>query len=147
VSRLTELLERIRPAGVPGAAAEGQPPVDRAAADELAALTGVLAELEAQADEVVARGRRRAERLRVDADRREERIRGEQPERVAVARAEVEQDHERRGAAEAARLTEAAQREAVARRRAADARIDDVVTAAVDRIWQLVGAADEEREP
>ncbi len=146
MSRLTELLERIRPAGVPGAAAEGRSPVDRAAVDELAALTRVLAGFEAAADEVVARGRSRADGFRLDADRREERIGAELPERLAVARAEVERDHERRGAAEAARLAEAAQREADERRRAAAARIDDVVTAAVDRIWQLAGTADGEPE-
>ncbi len=146
MSRLTELLERIRPAGVPGAAAEGRPPVDRAAVDELAALTRVLAGFEAEADEIVSRGRRRAEGLRLDADRREQRLGAELPERLAVARAEVERDHERRGAAEAARLAEAARREADERRRTAAARVDDVVTAAVDRIWQLAATADGERE-
>jgi vacuolar-type H+-ATPase subunit H len=136
-SRLTELLERIRPAGAPGAAAEGEPAVDVAAEDELAAVARVLARFEAEADDVVDSARRRAEQLMRDAQRDAERTQAAMAERIAVARAEVTRTQERRGDAEATRLGEEAKREADRRRASAAARVDDVVALALERIWAL----------
>jgi vacuolar-type H+-ATPase subunit H len=146
VLRLSELLERIRPAGAPGAAATGAPLVDVAAANELAALVRMLAELEAEADDVVAEARERADQLAAEAIREEDQIHAELPERLAVARAEVTRSHERRGETEAARLTRQATEEAERRRRAADDRLDALVDAVVDRIWALAGIPEEQQQ-
>jgi len=136
-SRLTELLERIRPAGAPGAAATGEQATDTGRDIELADVAAVLAEFEAEVDDIEADAHARTREVRREADRTAESITAEIPDRVAVARAEAARDEERRGHVETARLTDEARRDADRRRAAALAGLDDLVASAVARIWAL----------
>jgi vacuolar-type H+-ATPase subunit H len=137
-TRLTELLERIRPSGAPGAAAIGEPAVD-AAAEELTELTRVLASIEAEADRLIDEARAHVDRLHHDADLEAQRIRAGVAERVALAQTEVDTEHEDRGAAESRRIVESATREADRRREIAAAQLDALAASAIDHIWQLAG--------
>ena len=86
--RLSELLERIRPAGAPGAAAEGDDQHRRnILAAEIADIERALAAFEHEADQLVATAREEAEQLRRDGDRRADQIRAGLADRVAVAQA------------------------------------------------------------
>lgn len=89
VVRLSELLDRIRPAGAPGAPTDTEPQRELAASEETASLTRAIAELEAEADEIVADARARADSIRVDGERAARRVRSELAERVAIATAEA----------------------------------------------------------
>ena len=86
-SRLTELLDRIRPAGTPGAPSDPVPRHEQAVAAELAGLATVLAGFDAEVDDILADARAEAERLRVEAERRAQQLRGDLPDRIAVAEA------------------------------------------------------------
>jgi F0F1-type ATP synthase membrane subunit b/b' len=136
-SRLTELLERIRPAGAPGAAVGAGPGVGPPADVELAGLFVELARIEAEADAVVDRARQRADQIAAEAERSVARVEAGLPERVAVAQAEVAESEDRRREADVAGVVDDAGRIAEQRREAAMARLDDVVGAAIDRIWAI----------
>ncbi len=136
-SRLTELLERIRPAGAPGAAAPGVRRGDEARAAEVARAAQLLAENEAEADGVVAEATAQAAAMRGRTDREIESITAQVPERVAVAESEATQREERRGATAAKEVDEGARCEAQRRRDAAMARMGELVDSAVRQIWEI----------
>jgi len=142
-SRLTELLERIRPAGAPGAAATGVRMADEARAAEIEHVWELLAEYEAEADDVIAGATAEAAAMRRRADREVESIRARIADRVAIAEAEATQRQERRGAAAASEVHEQARREAQRRRAAAAARMDELVDAAIRSIWEVADAEGE----
>jgi len=85
VLSLTQLLERIRPAGAPGVAADGEQSPEQLAAAEISSLVALLCAAEAEADLLVADAHERAERIRDDADLQVRRIRDGLPARVAAA--------------------------------------------------------------
>ncbi|MGA7759374.1 MAG: hypothetical protein WCA90_06035 [Ilumatobacteraceae bacterium] len=86
--RLSELLERIRPAGAPGAAAEGDEQHRRNILHaEIAEVARVLDDFEREADQLVVTSRHEAEQIRRDGERRAEQIRASLADRLAVARA------------------------------------------------------------
>ncbi len=94
-------LERFRPAGTPGAAAQGGVPADRTAdtASELAPIFPMLDDIQAEAARIVSRAAERAEEIRKDAGRRAAEI---------VARAHAEGETARAdAAAESGALTAA----------------------------------------
>ncbi|MCB0995721.1 MAG: hypothetical protein KDB21_11555, partial [Acidimicrobiales bacterium] len=87
--RLSELLERLRPAGAPGAGAASAS--DRITASrelELADLLRELGALEAETDQILASARIRANEIEADATRRAEDVRASAAERCAAAEAQ-----------------------------------------------------------
>lgn len=135
--RLSELLERIRPAGSPGAAAEGDEQHRRNILDaEIADIALTLAGFEQEAERIVAAAREEAEESRRDGERRADRIRAGLADRVAVARAagtEPEQvDAERMAVIDATR------RDADQLRREAEERSPALVEMIVNSIWSML---------
>lgn len=108
--RLSELLERIRPAGTPGSADGAESNVERAVADEIAPLVAVLRRYEGEVAAVLDAARVRADAIRADGERRAALVHDGAAERVATAAASVREadrtrvDDERRRIAEAARI-------------------------------------------
>ena len=138
-TRLGEILERIRPAGAPGAPTEGefQKRHDRSA-DEIAAIAAVLAAFEAEADAVVDEARAEAKRLHAQAERRVHEITSALPDRVAVAESRAAHRHEEADRAQIDRVrNEAAETIADLQARAA-ARTPMLVQEAMAAIWSQV---------
>ncbi len=137
--RLSELLERIRPAGTPGAPADASSQREQAALDEIADVVALLADFETEADAVIADAHRQAATLRSDAARAAQRIRAEIPDRVAVAQASWTAAAERRSGAAAEQLAEDARAQIAVLRARPD--IDRLVDDAVAALWELTGSA------
>ena len=146
--RLSELLERIRPAGAPGAPTEGelQHRLDRRA-DEIATLTTVLASFEAEADAVVARARAEADRLRSEAQRRVHEIAASLPDRVAVAEARAAQLLEERDQVEHERIRSEAVATISTLQTRAEVQIPALVEEAMAMIWSQVPSRPEAGSP
>ena len=148
VSRLSELLERIRPAGAPGAPTEGefQHRPDRRA-QEIATLAAVLASFEAEADGVVATARAEADRLRSEAQRRVHEIAGSLPDRVAVAEARAAQLLEERDQVEHERIRSEAVATISTLQTRAEVQIPALVEEAMAMIWSQVPSRPEAGSP
>jgi F0F1-type ATP synthase membrane subunit b/b' len=138
--RLSDLLERIRPVGAPGAPTEGESRREQAETDELAELARVLASLDAEADAIVADARRRAEEVGDDGARRAAQLRAELADRVAVAGAGGADPGEHAVDDEVAEMAAATDAEIDRRRRDATADTDRLVERAVDIVWALLDA-------
>ncbi len=137
--RLSELLERIRPAGTPGAPADATPQRAQAALDEIADVAALLSEFEAEADAVVAAARREAATIRSSAAQAAQRIRDEVPDRVAVAQARSTVAAEQSSGTAAEQIVADAEAEVEAL--LARPGIDRIVDEAVAALWQLAGSA------
>ena len=137
--RLSELLERIRPAGAPGAPADARPQRERAALDEIAEIAALLVDFEAEADAVVAEAHEHAATIRAGAKRTAQEIRAGTPDRVAAARAGWTAADEARTDTIAEQIAVDAGAEVAALWEQAD--IDRVVDEAVASLWQLSGGA------
>lgn len=139
--RLSELLERIRPAGSPGAAAEGDEQHRRSILDaEIADIALRLAGFEQEAGQIMATAREDAEQLRRDGERRAERARAGLADRLAVARAagtEPEQVEAERDA-----VVDATRHDADQLRRVADERVPALVETIVGSIWSMLPSGD-----
>ena len=142
VLRLSELLERIRPAGAPGAPTEGELQRSRdQSASEIASITAILASFEAEADAVVASAQAEADHLRSAGQRRAHELLLGLSDRVAVAEAQAAQIHEERHRDETTRLrSEAAQTIARLHDRA-DIEIPGLVDEVIGVIWSQVSPA------
>ncbi len=137
--RLSELLERIRPAGAPGAAGEGEQQRRRENRDrELAEIVAALQHPERAAADSVVQAQQSAERLHADANRSIAKLRVELPQQLAVQRTIVsstddtalDDEHRRilgQGRDEAARITQQAA-----------AGTPTLVSVALDSIWSTV---------
>jgi len=134
VLRLSELLERIRPAGTPGAAAEGDEQHRRNILQaEIADVAAVLDDFEREADELVVTAHHDAERIRRDGERRAEEIRAGLADRLAVARASGTESDDSDAEREA--IVEAARRDAERLRLDAATRIPALADTIVESIW------------
>ncbi|MEZ5230689.1 MAG: hypothetical protein R2710_29675 [Acidimicrobiales bacterium] len=136
---LSELLERIRPAGAPGAPTEGErPDEDPASRPELALVAEVLADFVAEASAVRSAATAEAAAIRHDADLRIQRIRQQLPDRVARAEATSDAAHEDRTRGERSDLERQRRRDL----EAIDARAEQLrpvlAAEAVELIWHLV---------
>ena len=135
--RLSELLERIRPAGAPGAAAasDEQRRHDLLAA-ELTEIMLALAEFEREAEQIVDAAQEEAEQLRSDGERRAARIRAGLADRVAVARAEgteqkeIDEEHDA--------IVDATRRDIDQLRRRAEQRLPALSDTIVESIWSIL---------
>ncbi len=132
--RLSELLERIRPAGAPGAAAEGDEQHRRSILGaEVADVARVLAAFEREADQLLATAREEAEQIRRDGDRRAEQIRSGLADRVAVAQATGTERQQTDAEHDA--IVASARRDAQRVRADAAARLPALVDTVVGSIW------------
>ena len=138
VMRLSELLERIRPAGTPGAPTEGESQRQLAAAEEIADIVRVLHRFEAEADGVVAATQETADRLREDAERRAQRVRADLHDRIAVASALGARPETQRSDSESAGITDATAREIDRLRAEGTAHIEHLVDVALAAIWRTL---------
>ena len=138
VMRLSELLERIRPAGAPGASFEGEQQRRRDEIEETADLAAVLERFEAEADAAEADAREQAEQIRERADRQAEQIRRGLADRRATARASGAREHERRGETELAQIADDTTREVDRLRARASVELERWVAEALDVIWGLI---------
>lgn len=140
--RLSELLERLRPAGTPGAPTEGEQQRHRELREhEIAGVTVVLERFEADAEQVIATGRAEADRFREDGERQAARIRAQLPDRIAIARAHTTRDDEEFGHDEIARVRHEAHAAIARIETDAQAQIPRLVDAVVATIWSTVNAA------
>lgn len=131
--RLSELLERIRPAGAPGAPTEGESAaLRRWRADEIADVVAALVTFEAEVDATIAAARRDAAQIVGGGERRAREIIAGTADRVAAVQVETEQRSEAHDDAETERATSA--RIAVMQARA-DHEISGLVAHAVESIW------------
>ena len=140
-SRLSDLLERIRPAGAPGAATEATTQRARAAAEEIGAVTVVLAGFDEAARDVVAAARAEAVTIRAAAEHEARRIAAERPDRVAEASSAQVVPPAGAEDEEPARLAIEAQRRIAELRAATGARADPVVRDALAAVWGMVTPA------
>ncbi len=139
--RLSELLERIRPAGAPGAPTEGEQQreeVDRAR--EIADIASTLTVFEEEADSAVAAAADHAAELRRDAERQARQIRSGVADRIAASRTAAVQGYEQRIEAEQAQVTEQIATEIARLKARAEVRIPPLVDAAMQTIWSIVPA-------
>ncbi len=132
--RLSELLDRIRPAGAPGAPTDAEPRRELAASEETARLVRLLERLEADADELIADADRRAEAIRAEGRRAADAIRAERAERIAVTGAAAAEHRERDTAAAVAAIEADTGARVLALRDGVD--LDEVADRVVDTIWR-----------
>jgi len=137
--RLSELLERLRPAGTPGAPTEGEQQRRHELQErEIAAVAAMLREFEADADHVVTAGRAEADRLRRDGDQRVHLIRAQLPDRIAIARAEAVRQHEEHGTTEITHVEHEAEREIARIETDAETRVPQLADAVTTTIWSAL---------
>lgn len=139
--RLSELLERIRPAGSPGAPTEGEKRIGTPDhANELAEIASVLAVFEREAAALVDAATAMAAALARDAERQVRQIRSSVPDRIARAEAAAVRGHDQRFGVERRRM-EAQTAGEVARLEAqGDELVPSLVVAAIDLIWVAADA-------
>ncbi len=138
VLALSELLERIRPAGAPGAPTEGERQRDEAdRRAELAVVAEVIATFVAEADAIVESARSESDAIRGEADRRVERLRQQLPDRIARAEALTMTTHDQRLGDERAVVLEQARREIERIDAAAAENTPRLVEKALETIWSM----------
>lgn len=140
-SRLSELLERIRPAGTPGSADDRATRQAAGAAEELAALRAALDAAEAEADEVVTAAEHTAAAARAEAEERARSIRDQTPDRAARVAARAVAALEAPDPALADLAREASHAVAALEARS-DALADRRAREVVEDLWSLLDAAD-----
>lgn len=137
--RLSELLERIRPAGAPGAASEGEQQLRRENSEkELADIIAALHHPEQTAADLLTKAQHQAELLQTETSRSIAKQRAALPEQLAVQRtatlgtADADLDDERD------RILRHASDEADRITQQVASGIPSLVTAALDSIWTTV---------
>ena len=139
--RLSELLERIRPAGTPGAPTEGAQQHLRDLQDrEIADINVLLREFEAEADQALAAAHEEAARLRSEGERQAHRLRAGLPDRVAVAQAAAAQRSTHRSGAELEEVVDNADRAVAQIRSQSTDRMPALVDAVVAMIWSATSS-------
>jgi hypothetical protein len=134
--RLSELLERIRPAGTPGAPSEGelQRRDDRRAA-ELEAIVAILSSFEAEADTVIETAQAEAGRIRRQGEDRTQEITAAVSDLIAVAEAEAAHRLEQHDQVELNQLLSQTEQTISQLQRLADGQTPIVVDEAMEVVW------------
>jgi cell division septum initiation protein DivIVA len=143
VLSLSELLERIRPAGAPGVAVDGEQSPEQLAAAEIADLADLLRAAEAEADLTLSSAHGRAEQIRDDADEQVRRIRDDLPSRVATAHVAGAAIPTRRREAELSRIADDTSREIDRLDTQAITRLPLIVDSVMAHIWNALEIEDE----
>ncbi len=137
--RLSELLERIRPAGAPGAPTEGERKRRRAdRTGEIADLVALLESFEAAADAKVTAARAESDTIRAAGQQRARDIRSGLQDRLAIAHSQTLRDHAGHDRAEEARIRSDADIEIDGMQSRADADIPALVDKAIGVIWSSI---------
>lgn len=136
VLRLSELLERIRPAGTPGAPTEGELERrdDRRAA-EILTITAILTSFETEADAIIATARAEADQVRSRGHSRAHETATAMPDRMAVAEAEAANLIEQRDRVETVQLQSQTELTISQLRAEAEARTPLLVDEIMEVIW------------
>ena len=139
MSRLSELLERIRPAGTPGAPAEGE----RAQRcerrlGEIVDIVTVLSSFESEAADLVTAAEERATESLRDAEVRARDIRADLPQQLASAQATNDMLDAHPGVAECDAIAADAATEIERLESVAAERIPRLSAEAIDLIWSAV---------
>ena len=143
--RLSELLERLRPAGTPGAPTEGEQQRRHEQQErEIAALSLTLRGFEAEAEQLLAAAHAEADRLRSEGEQRVHAIRAQLPDRIAIARAEAAQQDEERGTSEITDVERDAEQEIARIAAIADTQIPQLADAVVATIWSTLAASQDD---
>ncbi len=140
--RLSELLERIRPAGAPGAPSEGEQ--QRAASDrtrEVADIADVLARFEEEADAVVADAAARADKIRRDAEAEVRQLRGAVPDRIAAVEASAPRGARERSESERAQVDAETAAEIARLENEAETKIPRLVAETTHLVLDTISAA------
>ncbi len=138
--RLSDLLERVRPAGAPGASAEGETRHARDVAQrDLAEVAAALAQFAVEADETVATARAEVVEIDREADRRAQAIRAGRADRLARANAVVAQPAAG-SEDDLSRIVDESRAKAEQEQTRAKQQIPLLVDAAVEVIWSEVFA-------
>lgn len=130
-SRLSELLERMRPSG----AVDGEQSLEQLAAAEVAELAEVLRASEDEADQERSRARLRAQRIGDEAAEQARRIRDDLPDRLAAAHVVGTSLLSRQRDAELSRIADETTREIDRLEAQAEVQLSGLVDAAVAHIW------------
>ncbi len=140
--RLSELLERIRPAGAPGAAGESEQQRRSENRDrELAGVVAALQRPERAAADTIDQAQRSAEGLHAEANHTIAKLRAELPEQLAVQRATVSSTDNASLDDEQRRILGHAAHEADRITQQAAAGTPKLVAVALDSIWSTVLAS------
>jgi vacuolar-type H+-ATPase subunit H len=142
VLALSELLDRIRPAGAPGAPTEGEHLRDAGIEErEFADLAALIRTFEDEADAILNDARTEAAQRRRRAEERVRQINTGLPDRIAIARAEVTETSHRKGDEAREHLVADAGDRITRMLATADERIPRLVDAAIDVIWSALDHA------
>lgn len=139
--RLSELLDRIRPVGTPGAPAQGEQ--QRQASDrarEIAAIADLLAGFETEADAITAHARTQADQLRRGADTEIRRLRDAIPDRIAETEATAMQGQAEEDDTTRRALVEATEAEVARLHEQAEQLLPILTTSAIALIWDAAEA-------
>jgi vacuolar-type H+-ATPase subunit H len=139
VPQFRDFLARFRPAGAPGAASRVGVAVDRAheLSAELEPVLALLAAAHAECEQMVAEARWDARQIAEEAREKSAAIGAEARRRAEALRAAAAEEVLTAARTQAATAAQDAQREAQRPRRAAEQRIDELVSAAVDLVRRL----------
>lgn len=141
--RLSELLERIRPAGAPGAPSEGERQRRRDdRATEIAHVEQLLARFEQAAQARIDEAREEEVRVRRRAQARMSQIRTSLPDRLAVEAARASEHVDNGGRGEEDRIRAEAADEISRMTARADAEIPRLVDRVIRAIWSSTGSTD-----
>jgi len=136
--RLSELLERIRPAGSPGAAAEGDEQHRREILDdEIGDIARLLGEFEQEADQIVDEADREVVRIRQEGERKAHEIRARRADRVAVAEADAATARQDEGANDCDEILAASRERIAGMEGRAAGRMAEMVDAVIETIWTV----------
>lgn len=139
--RLNDLLDRVRPAGAPGASAEGETRhADDVAQRELTEVAAALAQFAVEAEEIVAVARTEVTEIERNAQHRVQQIRAGRADRLARASAAVAERSPGAGDDDPAHILDTSRAEAESERARAKQEIPRLVDAAVEVIWSDVFA-------
>ena len=133
--RLNKILERIRPAGAPGAVAEGERQRGRdQRAVELAGIAHVLAEFEAEADELLAEARTRCAQIRERGQQRARTVSSGLADRLAAVPVDAAHEYEDAGREHEAAVLDETERTLAGLQARAEAEIPRLVDQAMSVI-------------
>ncbi len=139
-SRLSDLLERIRPAGAPGAATEATTQRERDAGEEVDAVRAVVARFAQEAESMIAAAQADAARIRAEGEDHARKIAAQVPDRVAAAGAGAVAEPGPADEAERARIAAVAADRIDGIRAGGRAATRPVVERAIAAIWAMVTA-------
>ena len=137
--RLAELLERIRPAGAPGAPTEGERQREQYdQAREIADIAVLLAAFEEDANALITAATARATALSSDADRQARQIRAAVPDRVASAQSAAVRGFHEQHEAEQRQVEDRTSVEVARLKAQAASQIPSLVAAATEVVRSIV---------